>query len=340
MIPPDAELDDIARRTVAGAPAETPPRTATAIERAGYTPDLPVPLPRQARSRQARTPPRQGEPAPGDPGRDPHRQVDRTLIALVHDGRNRDILDAVEAGLGEQLHGGDRLLVLHGLPPGEEAGSLAYFLDRHRPEAVVLMPSLADREDLAALCARAQVGCQRLGSAGSPGCDERRAAASAVRQLIALGHARIGLVAGPDGSASARNRELGYLDAMAEHGLDRGPALIVPGDDTFASGIEAGRLLLEISPRPTAILACNDEMAAGVLHAADQAGVAVPAALSVVGFDDTPLARRTLPTLASVSLPWAHVGQDAARRIVTGQPLPGEGFDAALILRDSLKPLE
>ncbi|MFT4055839.1 MAG: substrate-binding domain-containing protein, partial [Novosphingobium sp.] len=164
------------------------------------------------------------------------------------------------------------------------------------------------------------------------------AAALAVRRLIAIGHVRIGLIAGPETSPGARQRELGYLDAMAEHGLDRGPALIVPGDDTFESGIAAARLLLEISPRPTAILACNDDMAAGALHAAVDAGVAVPDALSLVGFDDSPLARRLMPPLASVRVPWDRIGHEAALRIADESAAPLAPFDGQLVERASIAP--
>ncbi|MGF7152371.1 substrate-binding domain-containing protein [Novosphingobium gossypii] len=294
-------------------------RSLTAIERAGY---LPEPSPRDEVMLPLPDPVARPGPTP--------------IVALLHDGRNRDVLAAIETGLGAVFHGTDRLIVLHGLPPEEEAGSLAYFLDRHRPSGVVMVPSLAERDDLAALCARAGVECLRIGGHDLPGCNERRAAGKAVDRLVELGHTRIGLVAGPEGSASARRRELGYLDAMAEHGLDRGPALIVGGDDTFASGIEAGHLLLEISPRPTAILACNDEMAAGVLHAASQVGVAVPEALSVIGFDDTPLAARTLPPLASMRLPWSRAGHDAARWLSGAAPAPAPPPEPDLIARASL----
>lgn len=300
--------------------AEPSTAPASAIERAVYVPDLsvrPVPSVRP-------------EPQPA---------ARSGLVVLVHDGQNRELIGAIETGLGAGFHGSDRLLVLHGLPAGEEAESLRYFLDRHKPQEVVFVPSLAERDDLAAVCARAHVRCIRIGSSDLPGCDERSASATAVKWLVALGHARIGLIAGPETSASAQRRELGYLDAMAEHGLDRGPSLIVAGDDSFNSGIEAGRLLLEISPRPTAIIASNDEMAAGVLHAARALAVSVPADLSVIGFDDTPLAQRCLPQLTSMHVPWERIGHEAALHIVSGAPLPDGRFEPEMIVRNSVTPL-
>lgn len=271
------------------------------------------------------------------------------VLALVHDGSDRGLLGAVENGMAEALAGGDLLLALHAIPVADAEVHLRDFLRRHRPAGVLLLPPLAEREDLVRLCAEARVRCTRLGPArdgavpGQPAIavDERRAARDLVAWLVTQGHARIGFVAGPDGSLSAQQRELGYLDAMADAGLDRGPALIVPGDNSFASGIEAGRLLLEISPRPTAICASNDEMAAGVLHAAAQLGLAVPSDLSVAGLDDAPLSARLLPALTTMHIPWAAMGREAARRIAVrgAAPAPDSEFAARLVVRDSVRAL-
>lgn len=266
------------------------------------------------------------------------------LVALVHDGSDRGVLEAVTGGVAVALVGGDHALVLQASPPaGPEAeAALRLFLARHRPAGVVLLPPLSESEALVALCAAAGVECVRLGRVrGESGlcADDRAAAAAMTAWLVDQGHERIGLVAGPETWLTAQQRELGYLDAMADHGLDRGPALIVPGDNSFASGIAAGRLLLEVSPRPTAILACNDEMAAGVLHAAAQARVRVPEDLSVAGFDDAPLAARTLPPLTTVRVPWAAMGALAARRITApGVTEPAEALATERVERGSVQP--
>ncbi|PNU06538.1 substrate-binding domain-containing protein [Novosphingobium guangzhouense] len=293
---------------------------ATAIERAGYLPE------RRARPRPAET----------APGATP--AAASAVILLVHDGHEQGLRETVERGIAAALADGTHLPAALFLPPDDAVATLAGVIERHRPSGIVLMPPLSARQDLADLCLRMRTRCIRLGTEPALSCDERGAAALAVGRLVALGHARIGLVAGPETSVNARQRELGYLDAMAEHGLDRGPALIVPGDDSFDSGIAAGRLLLEISPRPTAILAANDAMAAGVLQAAAQAGVPVPAALSVLGFDDTPLARCLLPPLASVRLPWDRMAFEGARRLL-GATGPSLGpFEVEVVERGSLGP--
>lgn len=267
------------------------------------------------------------------------------LVALIHDNSDRGVLELVETGMTEALEGSDLALVLQSLVPEDAVSKLRAFLDRLRPSGVVLMPPLSEREDIAAVCADAQVRCVRLGRVrGDQGlaCNDRPAMATLVTWLVRLGHRRIGFVGGPETSLNAQHRELGYLDAMADHELDRGASLIVSGDNTFESGISAGRLLLEVSPRPTAIIACNDEMAAGVLHAAAQVGAPVPSRLSVIGFDDAPLAARTVPALTSMAVPWKAMAREAVARITANTDAPALPaiFEAELIIRDSVEPIE
>ncbi|KHK91847.1 LacI family DNA-binding transcriptional regulator [Novosphingobium malaysiense] len=265
------------------------------------------------------------------------------LIALIHDNSDRGVLELVETGMAEALEDSELALVLQPMASQAPASRLRTFLDRHRPSGVVLLPPLSEREDLAQACANAQVRCVRLGRVrGEHGlaCNDRAAMATLVNWLVRLGHRRIGFVGGPESSLNAQQRELGYLDAMADHELDRGPSLIVSGDNTFESGISAGRLLLEVSPRPSAVIACNDEMAAGVLQAAAQAGASVPSALSVIGFNDAPLAARTVPALTSMAVPWSAMAREAVIRIMAGKQAEDDPatFEAELVIRDSVEP--
>ena len=265
------------------------------------------------------------------------------LVALVHDQSDRGVLELVETGMARALADSELALVLQPLDAAQAAERLRVFIDRQRPAGVVLLPPLSEREDLAAICEDAQVRCIRLGrvrDGSGRACDDREAMARTVNGLVRLGHRRIGFVGGPESSLAAQQRELGYLDAMADHGLDRGPSLIVPGDNSFTSGISAGRLLLEVSPRPSAIIAGNDEMAAGLIHAAAQSGLQVPSQLSVVGFDDTPLAVRLQPPLTSMNVPWTLMAQEAVRRIATPEAgYATAAFEAELTIRDSVEPM-
>jgi DNA-binding LacI/PurR family transcriptional regulator len=123
----------------------------------------------------------------------------------------------------------------------------------------------------------------------------------AVDHLVSLGHRRIAFVDGPRGSIS-RARRRGYRDAMARHGV--GPhADVVRGGRTEADGAAAAHRLLSraLTDRPTAIVCFNDRVAIGLRDALLRAGIRVPEDVSVVGYDDSPLARLGTVDLTSVS---------------------------------------
>lgn len=267
------------------------------------------------------------------------------LVALVHDGSDPQIALAAQEGMLTALAGSEYALVVRPIEQGAGAtGALRVFLEQHRPAGVLLLPPLAEDAALADVCR--QIGVQLISIVPASrdrtdalAANEREAVAGVVGYLIALGHRRIGIIAGPDDDGAAQERELGYLDAMADHDLDRGPALIASGDFSFESGRAAGKLLLEVSPRPTAIFAANDAMAAGVLHAAREQGLAVPAELSIVGFGDTPLAAQLWPPLTTVRLPVRDMAEAAARRLIAGADSQApEIFTADFVPRASAAP--
>lgn len=203
---------------------------------------------------------------------------------------------------------------------------------------MLLLPGIAEDEAVVQVCRHSGCAYVRMGATmlDEPtrlvASDDRAAAASAIVYLIALGHKRIGIVAGPDEAGPAQQRELGYLDAMADHDLDRGAALIANGDYSFESGVAAGALLLEVSPRPTAIFAANDAMAAGVIHAAKAKGIAVPDDLSVIGFEDTMLAAQLWPPLTTVHVPVAAMARAAAFKLIYPEAAASQPTQFALEL--------
>jgi LacI family transcriptional regulator len=170
------------------------------------------------------------------------------------------------------------------------------------------------------------------------------AAVRAVEHLADLGHRRIGFIGGGPGLTSAQDRLEGYRRAVRERGLDDDEALRAAGDFAEASGYRATTDLLALSPPPTAIFAANDRMAIGALAAAHDAGRRVPAELSLVGFDDIPMASYMRPALTTVALPHYEMGASAMRLLldqVGAGPADGDGdppvvrLDAHLVTRDS-----
>lgn len=130
--------------------------------------------------------------------------------------------------------------------------------------------------------------------------DDRQAAFDLVSMLLERGHVRIGHIAGPGSQSVSIVRREGYQAALQAHGITPRPDWLVETAFTFQAGIAAADALLERDPRITAIFAANDTLAAGVIAAAHRRGLAVPEALSVVGYDDTPIAEQVWPALTTV----------------------------------------
>jgi LacI family transcriptional regulator len=145
---------------------------------------------------------------------------------------------------------------------------------------------------------------------------DRQSAAEVAEHLTKLGHKRIAMITGPRTYRSAIERLEGFSNALAERDLTLAPDLIAEGAYTFESGAACADALLSRSPRPTAIFAGNDETAAGVYRTAYLRGLKIPDDLTVIGFDDSPLASRLCPSLTTMRQPIRDMGRMAAEKLV------------------------
>jgi LacI family transcriptional regulator len=146
--------------------------------------------------------------------------------------------------------------------------------------------------------------------------DDERTCVAMTRALYALGHRRIAFIAGhPDHRAVGLRLE-GYRAALRELGLPSREDYVVQGYNSFESGEVAGAALLALPQPPTAIFAANDDMAAGVMRIAHKFGVSVPSNLSVVGFDDIPLASQVWPALSTVRQPIEAMAANAVQLLI------------------------
>jgi LacI family transcriptional regulator len=144
--------------------------------------------------------------------------------------------------------------------------------------------------------------------------DNYGGARQMLRHLAGLGHQRIAFIKGPEKNADADERLRGYRDHIGDHigdPIDATAGVELAGDFTEESGRLAAQKILAIEPRPTAIFAANDSMAVGALAALAEASVAVPAEMSVVGFDDIPVARYITPPLTTIRVDIADLGARA-----------------------------
>jgi DNA-binding LacI/PurR family transcriptional regulator len=165
--------------------------------------------------------------------------------------------------------------------------------------------------------------------------DNAGGAEAMVRHLIALGHGRIAMVMGEKGHFDTAERLQGYRRALASAGIAPRPEYEAQGDFSETSGYSAVQQLLQLAERPTAIFCANDSMAIGGLAAASELGVRVPGDLTMVGFDDIPLAQYLSPPLTSVHVPVFEMGARAVSRLIAvlkGEPV-AEGRSVRLPTR-------
>jgi LacI family transcriptional regulator len=145
----------------------------------------------------------------------------------------------------------------------------------------------------------------------------RKGVLDAMRHLLALGHRRIGFITGRMSLGCSEDRLQGYRDGLAEVGLSFDAELVCEGDFLQQTGFRKTVELLSVKDRPTAIIASNDEMAFGVMDAIKDAGLRVGRDISVIGFDDIPMASNVHPALTTVRQPMASMGAAALELIVT-----------------------
>ncbi len=170
--------------------------------------------------------------------------------------------------------------------------------------------------------------------------DNRSGARLAVEHLIGLGHRSIAFLGGPSGNADAAERLAGYREALVAGGLELNGHLELAGDFGEESGLQAGAKVAALVPRPTAIFAANDAMAIGCLAALRERGLRVPEDVSLVGFDDVPIARYLTPALTTVQVPIAELGRQAMACLLSsldGRPgRPEEGAAIHTVIAPTL----
>ncbi|WP_235018058.1 LacI family DNA-binding transcriptional regulator [Thermomonospora echinospora] len=222
-------------------------------------------------------------------------------------------------------------------------------LERRRSEGVVLVVdelTAAQRARLQAL----DVPCIVIDPRGEPdpqvpsiGAANWAGGQAATRHLIELGHRRIAIISGPAGMLCSRARLDGYRGALEGAGLPADPALVRHGDFHHESGYLQAARLLELPDPPTAIFAGSDQQAFGACEAARERGLRIPQDLSIVGFDDLPVARWFSPPLTTVRQPLAEMGSLATRllfRLSRGETLETHHVELAteLVIRESTAP--
>ncbi|MCB1057444.1 MAG: LacI family DNA-binding transcriptional regulator [Acidobacteria bacterium] len=275
------------------------------------------------------------------------------FLGMIYDNPDALYIDEVQRGVLSVCREFGYELVVHPCDRASDtltAEAIA-FVDRSKLDGVIVLPPVSEDNDLAGALGKDDVPYVRLAAIALDTADhvvvsnERSAVAAMAEYLVELGHRRIGYVAGPEGRKSTRERLEGFCEALAKHGCSPCEEMIQRGAYSFESGRVCGKALLEMTPPPTAIFASNDEMAAGVIVAAQDMGLRVPEDVSVAGFDDSALATRIRPSLTTIRRPVREMARLATAKLIAAidgreaEARMGIFLDPELVVRDSTRPL-
>ncbi len=199
---------------------------------------------------------------------------------------------------------------------------LKSLIEQARPDGIVVAAPLSNMPKIVSAIAATKTPFVRL----SPGKDkakqysvatnDREISAELTRYLVSLGHKHIGFIKGHPSHKAVANRFLGYRDGLKQSGLEFSAQLVAAGDNSIGSGEECARYLLEQEPRPTAIFAANDDMAAGVIRVANQLGIKIPEQLSIAGCDNISLAQQIYPKLTTINQPLSTMAELAVTKLI------------------------
>ena len=270
------------------------------------------------------------------------------LIAHLHDNPGPEYVASVNNGIYAACRANGYFL----LPEPVDSTApdclerLQSFLMTSRVDGVILTPPICDDARILDLLNDSSTAYASLSPSRQPKntptirMDDKAAAQEMVEHLIALGHKRIALIAGPPSHMASTARRNGYLAALEQANLSVVPQLTVRGDYSLHSGLQAAQHLLGLADRPTAIFAANDDMAVGAMTAIMASGLQIPADISVAGFDDSRLASLVWPPLSTVHQPVEAMAQRAAERLMRPDEdkLLEEVFDFKLVTRQSTGP--
>ena len=226
-------------------------------------------------------------------------------------------------GITEACQTSDFALLLKELATDDLEGFIQAidFLIGHRVEGLIIFapPDAASLASIQAELRATRLPITVLKAQPSPdfstiSIDDRGGAGLATRHLLGLGRRRVGHIGGPQNWHEARERLAGWQTALADAGFDAGPAAF--GDWSAASGEAAFRELLTSRPDLDAVFVANDQMALGLLHAANGRGINVPRDVAVVGFDGLIEGAHFTPSLTTIVQPLRELGRLAVQEVM------------------------
>ena len=236
-------------------------------------------------------------------------------IGLLSIHPNSTYLGAILLGVLEQARQSDTQVVIIEYDPDSDPAKLIRSIRQGGLDGLLVAPPVADdpafmKRLRKAVTAIVTIGTQNTDMGfSSVFVDDYKAARAMAEHIIGLGHRRIGFIKGGAQHMSSQMREDGYRDALVTAGIAVDDDLIVHGDYSYRSGLDATDALLSLERAPTAIFAGNDDMAAAAISTAHRHHIDVPDGLTVCGFDDTTLATTVWPEITTIHQPLAGMAR-------------------------------
>jgi Transcriptional regulators len=301
---------------------ETRERVLKAMEELGYEPDVRAQMLRSGKT--------------------------KTIGILVPDMQNPHYWQYL-SGVEEEAHRtGYALLIYHSALNRDEEGAGLRALASRRVDGLIVLSAFTRFSEVEIReLADSRLPVVDFSPTESPfdciAANYREAARVLMRHLFDLGHERIALVYGVPDFDIGRDRLEPYLEGLRAAGVKEEKELVATCGTSIEDGYHAALGLLDIKPRPTAIVAVNDLLALGVLRAAADRGLSVPRDISVAGFDDISFAQFATPRLTTVHRETEEAGRKAFQILVERMENPNaprrvEPIDSSLVERESTGP--
>jgi len=238
-------------------------------------------------------------------------------IGLLYSDPASTYLSVMLLGILEQAQQSDTQIVVVECAEGFDTDVIITKLIGDGVDGIILAPPLCDSQSAFSTLIQNNMPTVTVGSAhlndkiSSVCINDYRAIIAMTEHIISLGHRRIGFIIGTAGQSASSARLAGFKDAMKAAGLEIPDGLIMQGEYSYRSGFEAADRMLNLEQKPTAIIASNDDMAAGAIATAHRHNIDVPGDLTVCGFDDTMLAKSLWPAITTIRQPIAEMSRAA-----------------------------
>ena len=246
------------------------------------------------------------------------------IIGCLYDNPSKSYITRVQSGALEACHKHNYNLLIH---PCELRGdaliaNIENLLMTSRLDGLVLTPPFSDSIELIEFLKKKNVNYARVASAIeddesiSVRSNDEQGAFEITEHLIELGHSHIAFIKGHPDHSATEQRFSGYQRALSAHNLTFDDTLVAEGNFSYHSGADSAKAILDINPRPSAVFASNDYMAAAVLKLATQRQLKVPEDISIAGFDNAPIARHIWPGLTTIAQPVEEMTRQAVELLI------------------------